>query len=107
MENLKWYKCNCGWQVETDIHELKCPICGSIDITVEIDSEEEEKEDNKILKMIEEDEIEYMKKEIRIQGNENLWYDVETIENPFARIEARKLFIRAGGVVPRNFEIRT
>ena len=40
MDNLKLYRClECGWELETDMHELKCPICNSKNVRVEIDEE--------------------------------------------------------------------
>ena len=99
------YRCNnCGWFNETHFvrNNLSCPKCNNKLIT-DIYNEE----DNEITKLIEEDELEFMKWEITQDGNNNKWHDIETIKNPHTRAEERKLFIKAGGVIPRNFEIKT
>jgi len=45
MYNTKIYRClKCGWEKETDEHELECPICHSKNVRVE----ENEEYDNKI-----------------------------------------------------------
>jgi len=101
----KEYRClKCGWfKRTTEDLDLECPLCQE-GLQVEFDTEEQ---DEKILKLIQEDEIEQMKWRIRTDGSNNVWNLIEAIKNPFARAEKRVIFIKAGGVVPRNFEIRT
>lgn len=93
----KIYRClKCGWHKEVELYnDIQCPRCEEL-LTVEIN----DKEDDIILKMIEEDELEYMKWEINIEGSAKKWHDIETIKNHFTRIEERKLFIKAGGIIP-------
>ncbi len=112
------YRClKCGWQITMaeglDINTKLvlhinnnatanvCPRCNKR-LLVDMYNET-----NTVANLIEEDEIEQMQIAIRSEGNDTIWKDIETIKSPYARAEERKVFIKSGGVVPRNFEIRT
>lgn len=43
MENIKLYRCmECGWETETDYHDLECPICHSNRVRVGDDEKTDE-----------------------------------------------------------------
>ena len=97
------YRCfKCGWQKkEKELKEeigLTCPNCGE-PILIDMDNEED---DNIIASMIEEEEIAQMKDAIAQDGNDFVWQDIESIRNIHTRIEERRLFLKAGGIIPEK-----
>jgi len=93
------YRCvKCGWQKEgVELSDLlTCPRCNE-PILVDIYKGKDD-----IANLIEEDEIEQMKLAIQQDGNDTIWKDIETIKSPYARAEERKLFIKAGGIIPEK-----
>ncbi len=101
------YRClKCGWHKENPVYgyikeKTYCPRCNETLIVDRYDNT------NTVADLIEEDEIEQMQLAIRSEGNDTIWKDIETIKSPYARAEERKVFIKAGGIFPLNFEIKT
>ena len=106
--NKKIYRClECGWIVEADEHSLKCPMCHSRNVRVEIDSEvddgvasyiEELGGDNKC-------QVLQMEDNIKTLGNSRTWELIEKMDIASIRVMLRSYFFSAGGVCPVNIDI--
>ena len=114
MNNLKWYRCEeCGWEVETDFHELECPICHSKNVRVEINDEMDSevlakmmKENNTFIEEKENDQIKQMEDNIENLGNDRTWELIEQMTYAEIRVTLRGYFFKAGGYVPEhNIEV--
>lgn len=101
--NTKIYRClDCGWSVETDEHELKCPLCHSQNVRVDIDSEV----DDGVASYIEElggdnkSQVLQMEDNLKTLGNNRTWELIEKMDIASIRVLLRSYFFQAGGKVP-------
>ena len=93
---------NCGWSEESDfIATTYCPNC---DEQLVINDSEY---DDMIAQQIEEkvnaedrDKQIGMLKNIDLLGHAKCWEIIEGINDPFARLSHRKLFLKVGGKIP-------
>lgn len=102
MRELKFNCVHCGWEItvkEGDIVD-ECSLCGHEMIL------DDESLDELIAEDLEETELITMQHNIKENGNDKVWYDIEkAIDNPYFRVEYRRQFFKAGGYVPTK-EIR-
>lgn len=101
MDNI--YRCvKCGWiRVTWEEIEGNCPIC---DNRLRLESFGEG-DDERILQLLQEEEINDMKNTIRVSGDRLVWNLIEKKKNYYIRLDEREIFFLAGGVVP-NKEIK-
>lgn len=109
---IKFY-CNlCGHEISYYEHTvenimrehglLPCPNCNRNSLIAVEDKEE----DDKLAKSISTMELTTMKESISRYGSAQLWYTLESNEDPFSRVAGRYYFFKAGGDMPeREIEI--
>lgn len=99
MKELKFYCEHCGWETklpETELYKAEpCILCGHEMVL------DDETLDELVAKDLEETELITMQMNIKENGNDKVWYDIEKfVDDPVFRIEFRNRFFKAGGVVP-------
>lgn len=87
----------CGYTIDVLDNELmmndKCILCGG---RMEITEQKKTIED-----IVDRDCLDKMRYQIEQLGDKKVWEIIEQFINPLTRIEYRKLFIKAGGEVPK------